>query len=190
MRSVLVLLAATVGLGFVFGWALAPGPEQLASRPREAAFARPADPRDNLLVLADVIETSPRNVVVNEVEAPAPAEPAAPPFDVTRSIRSEVTAVFGGARPSVVLVDPDRPTQRRVLRAGAHYREGWRLAAVSPQRLLLRRGDQKREVFLFEPAGEVRILHAAEWTAPVAPSVAPARMKIERPNRGDLSRSD
>lgn len=83
------------------------------------------------------------------IEAPPPPPP---PPDVAVLLRQDLTAIeITAAGPVVWIVDPEQPFQRRAIAVGGAYRDGWKVAAITPQRIDLKRRRETRSVSTFAP---------------------------------------
>jgi hypothetical protein len=81
---------------------------------------------------------------VEEVAAPPP------PPDIAVLFRRDLTAIEQtSAGPVVWVVDLNQPNGRRGLKSGDVYQDGWRLSAIRPQSIELRRRGEVRRVDLF-----------------------------------------
>ena len=83
--------------------------------------------------------------------APPPiVEQGPPPPDVAMLFRRDLTAIEDRTNGrQVLLVDAMRPYQRRVLRVGDVYQDGWRVARIEPQSVVLRRRREVRTIDVF-----------------------------------------
>lgn len=177
LRS-LAVLVAVVGIGAFSLGAFAAWGERIDAGAVDggAASVRPAlaHPGRTLDLMAFRLtgpEPEAESVAVAEVAAATPAKPKRPPApDVAVQFRRDVSAVLlGAAGPVLIMVDPGSATQRRVLRVGERYRDGWVVEDVDTQTVLLRRRQEIRTV-------ELHSLIAADAVAgePDAPAVATA----------------
>ena len=78
------------------------------------------------------------------VEAPPP------PPDVAVRFRRDLTAIEETpAGPVVWIVDAAEGSSRRAIRAGGVYADGWRVTAITPRAIELRRRAETRRVLTF-----------------------------------------
>jgi hypothetical protein len=78
-----------------------------------------------------------------------------PPPDIAHLFRRDLTAIETRRdAPVVWVVDFSQPYGRRGLRVGDIYQDGWRVAAIEPQAIVLRRRRESRRVEAFAPAPE------------------------------------
>lgn len=78
--------------------------------------------------------------------APEPAPP-----DVAVLFRRDLTAIETGSAGTVVwIVDFTQSFGRRALKVGDVYQDGWRVTAIGPQSVELRRRRESRRIQVFE----------------------------------------
>lgn len=141
MRAQLLLLAGGVLGGLGLGWFTAPAPEATPSRGLDA----PA------ITHANVETAAARERLAELGLAPPPQlEVASPPPDIAVLFRRDLTAIEerGPARVAWI-VDHAQMNQRRALRVGDIYQDGWRVARIAPQTVELRRRREVRSVDAF-----------------------------------------
>lgn len=141
MRAQLLLLAGGVIGGLGLGWVTAPAPEADAA----ASLDTPA------VVHAGVAAADARTRLAALGLAPPPVVDAGPPPpDVAVLFRRDLTAIEErGAQRVVWIVDYAQTHQRRALRVGDIYQDGWRVARIGAQRVELRRRREVRTVDAF-----------------------------------------
>lgn len=147
MRRVLLLLAAALVGGFGLGW-LTAGPRAAGPAPAEVALVTPIHAGALARAAAERIrELSFVLPPAEEVAAPPP------PPDIAVIFRRDLTAIEQTpAGPVVWIVDLNQPAGRRGLKSGDVYQDGWRVGAVRPQSIELRRRGEVRQVDLFATA--------------------------------------
>ncbi len=147
MKLIPFAAAALLAASFAIGWATTPAPptlEEVRWAPPRLAHAGEAT-RAALQALEALAPPAIQTVDIAEAAAPAP--PPAP--DIAVLFRRDLTAVTGAGRGAIVwIVDARAPSQRRGLRRGALYRDGWRIADIQQERILLRRGGARRTVLV------------------------------------------
>lgn len=145
-RAILLLGAALIG-GFGVGW-LTAGPRAAAPAPAEVALVAPVHAGHAARAAAERIgQLSFVLPPAEEVAAPPP------PPDVAVLFRRDLTAIEQTpAGPVVWIVDLNQPNGRRGLKSGDIYQDGWRVSAVRPQAIELRRRGEVRRVDLFATA--------------------------------------
>ncbi|ANP45714.1 hypothetical protein [Candidatus Viadribacter manganicus] len=141
MKVELLILGFGVSAGFAAGWLLTPPP----SAPVAAPIIAPA------LVHAGVEAGDMRERLERLAPAPAELAPEAPPApDIALLFRRDLTAIEAQGEAAIVyVVDGAWSRQRRALRVGDIYRDGWRVSAISAQRVQLRRRREIRSVEAF-----------------------------------------
>lgn len=141
MRAQIFLLAGGVLGGLGLGWFTAPSPQAEAN----AALEAPA------VVHAGVEAGAVRERLSALGLAPPPiTEAAPPPPDIAVLFRRDLTAIEErGATRVVWVVDFAQTHQRRALRVGDIYQDGWRVARIGPQSVQLRRRREVRTVDAF-----------------------------------------
>ncbi len=144
-RAVIFLAGALVG-GFGLGWISAPR----AEAPDEArAYILPALSHGG----ADAEAARTRLSALGFTVATAPDETfeAPPPPDIALLFRRDLTAIdLSAARPRVWIVDFTQSFGRRALAVGDVYQDGWRVGAIAPQSIELRRRRETRRVAVFD----------------------------------------
>jgi hypothetical protein len=141
MKAQLLLLAGGVFGGLGLGWFTAPVPEATSSTRLEApalahASVEIAAARERLAELG--------------LAPPPPVDVAPPPPDIAVLFRRDLTAIEErGATRVAWIVDNAQIHQRRALRVGDIYQDGWRVARIAPQTVELRRRREVRTVDAF-----------------------------------------
>jgi len=141
MRAQLLLLTGGVLGGLGLGWLTAPTPEAAAT----AAFEAPA-------VVHAGLEAGDAHERLDALGlAPPPiVDTGPPPPDIAVLFRRDLTAIEERAGAHMVwIVDFAQPHQRRALRVGDIYQDGWRVARIGPQSVQLRRRREVRTVDAF-----------------------------------------
>jgi hypothetical protein len=90
-----------------------------------------------------------------------------PSIDIAARFQRELTAVVGSEDGVVLwMADPASPTHQRRVRAGERFRDGWWVATIDDQFVVLQRGKERRRVAIFgdEPGPEVAIVGAPATT--------------------------
>lgn len=148
MRRELILLGVALAGGGLTGWVTAP-PTQVQAMPSQLAAPAPVNGGETAMASRQrLMELSVASGFTANVEAPA----APPPPDVALLFRRDLTAIEQRPGGTIVwIVDFTRDFGRRGMRVGDVYQDGWRLAAVSPQWIELRRRREVRRVAVFEP---------------------------------------
>lgn len=140
MKAQLVLLIGSVVVGFGLGWLIAPSPEghavtlETAPIAHSGAEARAAHERLDRLGFAPppIVDTGP------------------PPPDIAILFRRDLTAIEDQAGGRVAwIVDFTQANQRRALRVGDVYQDGWRVSRVGVQSIDLRRRREMRTIDAF-----------------------------------------
>lgn len=140
MRAQLVLLASAIVGGLGLGWLSAPTPNAEAS----VANAAPS------LVHARVEAADARQRLDALGLAPPPVDNSPPPPDIAILFRRDLTAIEDRPRGRVVwVVDFAQTYQRRALRVGDVYQDGWRISRINAQSVELRRRREVRTVDAF-----------------------------------------
>lgn len=141
MKPQFLLLAGGIFAGLGLGWYVAPAAE---------VSATPA-PQAPTLIDARVQAREALERLSELGFAPAPeVEAAPPPPDIALLFRRDLTAIE--QRPTgrvVLIVDTAQAHQRRVLRIGDVYQDGWRVARIEAQSVQLRRRREVRTVDAF-----------------------------------------
>lgn len=141
MRAQLLLLAGGIAAGLGIGWLTAPSPE--ANAP--AGF----EPPNIVFASAEAAEARARLDALGLAPEPV-IDTGPPPPDIAVLFRRDLTAIEeAGGRHIVWIVDLAQPHQRRALRVGDSYRDGWRVARINPQSVQLRRRREVRTVDAF-----------------------------------------
>lgn len=143
MRAQLLLLAGGVLGGLGLGWFTAPTPEADAA----PSFEPPA------VVHAGAAAAEARQRLARLGLAPPPqVDTGPPPPDIAVLFRRDLTAIEErGATRVVWIVDYAQTHQRRALRVGDVYQDGWRVGRIGPQSVELRRRREVRTVDAFAP---------------------------------------
>jgi len=160
MKAPLGLIAAALlGVAFAAGWLLTPAlpaPDDKAPRVRHQGETIGANLR-RLSTLDLVIPPPP--IIVAEAGAQGP--------DIVTLFRRDLRAVVRAPLGPVVWVaDPAGRLNRRVLRIGDTYRDGWRIASIDAGAVNLRRGGEQRRIGIVEVAPD--ILQSADRPRPSA----------------------
>lgn len=133
--------------------------------------------------LASVSDAPPAAVPAVVAPAPLPAPP--PPPDLSYAIGAAVAAIDRSTgRPELILAEGGGS---RRLAAGGEYRDGWRLAGVDGQTILLSRGRESRRVAIRygppqpPPASRPVMLATPEPSGPqLPPGVVPPDPDLAR----------
>jgi hypothetical protein len=141
MKAQVILLAGAVVGGLGLGWLTAPTPDADAGAAPVAAVvqhggveARAARERLAALGLAP----------------PPVVDAGPPPPDIAILFRRDLTAIEERAGQRMAwIVDFSQTHQRRALRVGDVYQNGWRVARIETQSVLLRRRREVRTVDAF-----------------------------------------
>jgi hypothetical protein len=143
MKAQLLLLAGGVLGGLGLGWFTAPSPDANPA----SSFEPPA------VVHASVEAADARQRLTRLGLAPPPEVNAAPPPpDIAVLFRRDLTAIEErGATRIVWIVDYAQTSQRRALRVGDVYQDGWRVRRIGQQSVELRRRREVRTVDAFAP---------------------------------------
>lgn len=148
MKRALSLLGLAIVSGLATGWFSSAGslpqPDPRGARvaPLRHGGAAAEAARTRFLALG----LGRPQVVVAEAPPPPP-----PPPDIEVVFRRELTAIE--RRPTGLLVwvvDDSQGQGRRSLKSGDIYRDGWRLASVGEQMIVLRRNGEIRTVAVFD----------------------------------------
>lgn len=143
MKAQLLLLAGGVLGGLGLGWVTAPTPEadgvRLVEPPAVVhASGEAAEARDRLTRLG--------------LMPPPEVEYAPPPPDIAVLFRRDLTAIEERGTTRIVwIIDYTQTYQRRALRVGDVYQDGWRVRRIGPQSVELRRRREVRTVDAFAP---------------------------------------
>lgn len=141
MRAQLLLLVGGVLGGLGLGWFTATAPEATPSTRLEVpaiahASVETAAARERLTALG--------------LAPPPPVDIAPPPPDIAVLFRRDLTAIEErGATRVAWIVDHAQMHQRRALRVGDIYQDGWRVARIASQTVELRRRREVRTVDAF-----------------------------------------
>lgn len=141
MRAQVLLLAAGVVGGLGVGWLTAPVPE-VSAPPTLGAVT---------LVHARIEANDARKRLDRLGLAPPPVvEAPPPPPDIAILFRRDLTAIEDREAGRVVwIVDYAQTHQRRALRVGDVYQDGWRVARINAQSVELRRRREVRSIDAF-----------------------------------------
>ncbi|MEQ1809077.1 MAG: hypothetical protein ABL889_04070 [Terricaulis sp.] len=141
MKAQITLLTAGLVGGLGVGWLTAPMPNVSAT----TAAQPPA------LVHASVEARDARQRLDRLGLAPQPVvEAPPPPPDIAILFRRDLTAIEDrGAGRVVWIVDYAQTHQRRALRIGDVYQDGWRVSRIGAQSVELRRRREVRSVDAF-----------------------------------------
>lgn len=151
MNRALVITAALSVFGAVGGWIAAP-PIEVAPDPvgvtRTPSIDNLRDDYARARALLGRLSFMDEGEEVAVVEAP-------PPPDIAQLFRRDLTAIENRADGAIVwVVDFTQQFGRRGLRVGDVYQDGWRVAAIEPQAIVLRRRRERRRVDAFVLAPE------------------------------------
>ena len=141
MRAQLFLLAGGVVGGLGLGWLTAPTPEPDPTAALDAptilhAGAEAGVARDRL----DALGLAPPPVI----------DSGPPPADIAVLFRRDLTAIEERTAGRIAwVVDFTQTYQRRALRVGDVYQDGWRIARIAPQSVELRRRREVRTIDTF-----------------------------------------
>jgi hypothetical protein len=84
--------------------------------------------------------------------------------------RRSISAVIGeGGGINLVIVDPKQPNERKSFKVGQEFRDGWKIAGITPQLITLKKRDVLKEIPLFAGSKPVSPETAEEDTAPAQP---------------------
>lgn len=148
-------IAAILGLGapmaLYLGWASASVPEDGAAIVAQRVYAIPVVEHPGLQIglAAAQFGKLGLSVPVLAVEAPPEAvgEAAPPQEPIEVLFAQSLTAIQSiGARGAVWIVDLHAEEQRRLVRRGQEFRDGWVIAQISDQEIVLKREDESRSV--------------------------------------------
>jgi hypothetical protein len=151
MNRALIVASALSLLGGGLGWFTAPaptspevsGPAPVSSIDRlKDEYERASSVLGRVSFAQDTIEDLP-------VYTPPP------PPDIAHLFRRDLTAIETRGDGAIVwIVDFTQPYGRRGLRVGDTYQDGWRVAAIELQAIVLRRRRESRRVEAFPLAPE------------------------------------
>ena len=151
MKALAIIASAVLALGFGAGWLTARVPEtdELArDRDLLSAYNVRHGGEAPSAARAEFERLHPPPAPP-QVEAPAAAPP---PPDIAVIFRRNLTAIERGpGGPSVLVVDINGDTSRRRLRPGQLYQDGWTVASIRDQTIVLRRRRETRTVQVFDP---------------------------------------
>lgn len=137
-------LAASLGVG----WLTAPPPQ-------DAVRARPAITASPQHGGAHASAARTRLAALGLLPPPPPAPSLPPPPDVTIVFRRDLSAIEQTRRGyQVWVVDLNQERGRRGIRVGGIYQDGWRIASITPQAVVLRRRGEVRHVAVFDPPAD------------------------------------
>ncbi len=141
MRAQLILLAGGIAGGLGLGWLTAPTP----SADPAAALDAPA------IVHAGAETGNARHRLAALGLAPPPVVDTGPlPPDIAVLFRRDLTAIEQRPAGRIAwVVDFTQTYQRRALRVGDVYQDGWRVARIAPQSVELRRRREVRTIDAF-----------------------------------------
>lgn len=146
MNRQVLILAFSLIAGGGLGWVTARAPA-IAAAPLALS---PPSPQHGRIAAREARE---RFAAFGLAAAPAERtyEPPPPP-DIAVLFRRDLTAIEQREDGLVVwIVDFTQQFGRRALRRGDVYQDGWRVSAISPQFIELRRRRETRRVAAFEP---------------------------------------
>lgn len=145
MRRVFLLLAAAVMGGLALGWFTAGLPAVSPRAEPDVAVAAPV--HAGIAAHAAGERISQLSFVLPPAVEVAP--PPAPP-DIAILFRRDLTAIEQTPAGLVVwVVDLNQPNGRRGLKIRDIYQDGWRVSAITPQSIELRRRREVRHVDVF-----------------------------------------
>lgn len=146
MRAAPFIAPAVLAAGLSVGWIAAPAP---AIPPERAGGERYAVRHGGESLGAALRKL--RALGPSEPEPPPASQPIdiapPPPIDIAEHFRRELTAFE--ARPeglAIWMVDDSEMTRRRMLRVGDVYRDGWRVASIDRQFVVLRKRREERRL--------------------------------------------
>lgn len=144
MKAQLILLVAGITGGLATGWLIAPQSES-ASAAAETALPQ--------IVHAGAEASSARERLARlGLVAPREAVTEPPPPDIAVLFRRDLMAIEDrGGRRIAWIVDFTQTYQRRGLRVGDVYQDGWRVSRIGAQSIDLRRRREVRTVSAFAP---------------------------------------
>lgn len=135
-------------LGFAIGWMAAKPPPHLSGPARIGQIQRPVSGGE---IASNALERFAELAPIAPDPPPDTGPPPPPPPDVAVTFRRELTAIdTSGSQPVVYIVDFNGEHSRRGLRRGDVYRDGWRVASVTPQEVVLRKRRETRTIQVFE----------------------------------------
>jgi len=154
MRPIVLGMAgALLGLSFVAGWLLTPA---LRAPDATAAAAAPQAAHQGEVIGANLRRLSALTLATPPPPPVIAADSGPPPPDIAVLFRRDLTAVVRAPLgPVVWVVDPAGRLNRRVLRVGDTYRDGWRIAAIDNSAVTLRRRGESRRVGIMEVAPDI-----------------------------------
>lgn len=135
-------------LGVGAGWLAVNPPRPSSMSARSAQIPRPVRGGE---MAGAALERFTRLAPIVPDPPPDAAQAAPPPPDVAVTFRREITAVEQGASGRIAwILDPNGEHGRRAIRAGQVYRDGWRVASIADQEVVLRRRRETRNIQLFD----------------------------------------
>jgi hypothetical protein len=158
----LVFMVASALTAGLLGWALTRAPEGVDNTPKTrpswqimhagAALGSVLDQYDGVLrgpVRQPDPVATPRSTASPEARVPPKVQAAVPqPPDIAQQFRDVASAIIeteGGRGVWIV----DGQQNRRLLRVGSAFKDGWRVASIRTDGVTLSRGNQRRNVDLF-----------------------------------------
>ena len=148
MRANAVVILGSLAGGLVLGWVTVSSIQPARLAPLSLGGSLVHSGREILAA---------RQELERSVGAP-PDEATAtpPPPDVAVLFRRDLTAIEQRSDGMTAwIVDYTQPYGRRSLRRGDSYREGWRISAIEPQMIELRRRQQIKRIAVFDLPTEV-----------------------------------
>lgn len=150
MSARLILLAVMLlGLAGLVGWRSAESQPTNIVAARSQRFATPQIEHAGLqtALAVKVFESLGLGAPPPPEVSVAPEADAPPEIDIVIQFRYDLTAILreGEARAALI-VDRENGGERRLVRAGQPYREGWRIAEIGVEEIVLRRGEDARAV--------------------------------------------
>jgi len=146
MKTLWLLMAPLVAGGFGAGWLMIH--EQVAPAATHVS-AHAIDLRRG----GDIAAMSrARFAQLHPPPPPAPTIDAPPPIDIAVQFRQKLTAIERGSTgPIAWVVDPDAEMSRRPIHKGQIFQDGWIVAAIEDQEIVLRRRREIRRINVFDP---------------------------------------
>lgn len=130
------------------GWMTAPAPQNLAHA-RQAAMSAPHHGGARAAAARE------RFAALGLLPAPPPEPSQPPPPDVAIVFRRDLSAIEQTRRGyQVWVVDLNQERGRRGIRTGGVYQDGWRVASITPQAVVLRRRGEVRRIPVFDPPAD------------------------------------
>lgn len=146
MRTFLALLLMAV-LGAGLGFLLTPAPRAPEVVAPVSRLNVPVFDRDGLQLSMAVGAFDALGLLAPAQTSTTEAAP--PQIDIAENFRRDLTAIVRSQGRTVVWVVNHETGERRGLRRGGIYADGWRIAAINAQEVLLRREGEERRVSLF-----------------------------------------